>query len=288
MPGPYALVLHGGAGVMPDHGYPDQIVHMQKLAELGKTMLESGASALDTVTEIIGYLEDSGLYVAGKGASPNTAGRYELDAAIMTGHDRKAGAVAALTGFVSPVRAARAVMEATPHVMLAGRGADLFAMQQDLERVVSVNDYYTPAASPDNRGALATGTVGCVALDTSGHLVAATSTGGTLNKMEGRIGDCPVIGSGTWADERVAISCTGQGEFFLRNATAKDVADRMNYGGMDLASASAAAIADVGRLGGEGGLIAVDRDGNIAQPFNSPGMKRAVVHADGHITVDVC
>ena len=284
----HALILHGGAGARPERDYDREIVDMRTVVEAMKVRLEAGASALDVAVEATAMLEDSGLYVAGRGASPNLAGAYELDASLMDGSTRKAGAVAALTGFVSPVRAARAVMEATPHVMLAGRGADLFAMQQNLERVISVNDYYTPAASPDNRGALATGTVGCVALDTAGHLVAATSTGGTLNKMEGRIGDCPVIGSGTWADERVAISCTGQGEFFLRNATAKDVADRMNYGGMDLAAASAAAIADVGRLGGEGGLIAVDRDGNIAQPFNSPGMKRAVVHADGHITVDVC
>lgn len=282
----YALVLHGGAGVLADHGYPEQIVHMRKLAELGKAMLSAGESALDTVTEIIRQLEASGLYVAGKGASPNKAGRYELDAAIMTGIDRKAGAVAALTGFISPVLAARAVMELTPHVMLAGRGADVFAMEQNLERVDSVNDYYTPAAAPDDR-AMATGTVGCVALDRAGHLVAATSTGGTLNKMEGRIGDCPVIGSGTWADRQVAISCTGQGEYFMRNAAAKDVAARMAYGDADLATACQAAINAVGELGGEGGLIAIDRHGNIAQPFNSPGMKRAAVHGDGTITVDI-
>ena len=286
MSGAYALVLHGGAGVLADHGYPDQIAHMRRLAELGKSMLGSGESALDTVTEIVRQLEASGLYVAGKGASPNKAGRYELDAAIMTGIDRKAGAVAALTGFVSPVHAARAVMETTPHVMLAGRGADAFAMQQGLECVDSVNDYYTPAAAPDDR-AMATGTVGCVALDRAGHLVAATSTGGTLNKMEGRIGDCPVIGSGTWADSQVAVSCTGQGEYFLRTATAKDVAARMAYGGLDLAAACQASINEVGALGGEGGLIAVDRHGHIAQPFNSPGMKRAAVQADGMITVDI-
>lgn len=282
----YALLLHGGAGVLADRSYQPERDHMRALAETGRAMLEDGRTALDVVTEIVRQLEASGLYVAGKGASPNQAGRYELDAAIMNGADRRAGSVAGLTGFVSPVHAARAVMEKTRHVMLAGRGAERFAGLQGLERVESVNDYYTPAAAPDTRD-IATGTVGCVALDLSGRLAAATSTGGTLNKLEGRVGDSPILGAGCWADDRVAVSCTGQGEFFLRRATAKDISARMTYGGQTLAEAAGAAIADVGTLGGEGGVIAVDRDGNLAQPFNSPGMKRAAVYPDGRITVDV-
>ena len=182
MSGRYALLLHGGAGTLADRDYAKEIEHMRSLAETAKARLAIGANALDIVQDIVRELEASGLYVAGKGASPNKAGRYELDAAIMDGATQRAGSVAALTGFTSPVSAARAVMDTTPHVMLAGRGAERFCGEAHLERVESVNDYYTPAAAPDNR-AIATGTVGCVALDLEGRLAAATSTGGTLNKI---------------------------------------------------------------------------------------------------------
>lgn len=281
----YALILHGGAGVLADHDYSAEREHMRHLAERAEGRLAAGDHAMDIVCDVIADLEASGLYVAGKGASPNRAGRYELDAAIMHGPTRKAGSIAALTGFVSPIGVARAVMDETPHVMLAGHGACEFAALKDFQRVDSVNDYYTPAAAPDDRE-IPTGTVGCVALDIHGELVAGTSTGGTLNKMEGRVGDTPIIGGATWADQTVAVSCTGQGEFFMRVAAAKDVSARMAYGGQDLPSAARDTLDSLEALGGEGGMLVLGADGSVATPFNSPGMKRAILHVDGSIRVE--
>ena len=286
MPSPIAFVLHGGAGVLADRGYDAEVDHMEGLAEAARAALHAGGSALDAVCAAVRAMETSGLYVAGKGASPNQAGRYELDASLMAGPDRKAGAVAALEGFVSPIDAARAVMEQTPHVLLAGAGAARFCADQGLERVEAAPDYYTPAAAPDGR-AIATGTVGAVALDRDGRLAAATSTGGTLNKVWGRVGDTPIIGSGSWADERCAVSCTGQGEFFMRANAAADVSARGRYAGESLEAAVAGALDDVARLGGEGGIIAVGADGAVSARFNSPGMKRAVLHPDGRIEAAV-
>jgi L-asparaginase/beta-aspartyl-peptidase (threonine type) len=280
------FVLHGGAGVLADRDYDAEIAHMAECAAVARDALAGGASALDAVCEAVRALEESGLYVAGKGASPNRAGRYELDAAIMDGSTRNAGAVSALEGFISPVVAARRVMEETPHVLLAGAGAARFAEEQGLEPVVDAPAYYTPAAAPDTR-AIPTGTVGAVALDTSGRLAAATSTGGTLNKVWGRVGDTPIVGSGTWADGRAAVSCTGQGEFFMRANAAADVSARMRYAGQTLDDAVDGALDDVAALGGEGGIIAVDASGRVCAKFNSPGMKRALVHADGRVETGV-
>ena len=280
------FVLHGGAGVLADRDYTPETHHMRKLAERARDQLAEGQSALDIVTEAVKALEASGLYVAGKGSSPNRAGRFELDAAIMDGQSRNAGAVSALEGYISPIEAARRVMSETPHVLLAGSGASHFAFEQGLEQVAHAMTYYTPAAAPDDR-AIATGTVGAVALDAHGRLAAATSTGGTLNKVWGRVGDTPIIGSGTWADERAAISCTGQGEFFMRTNAAADVSARMRYAGADLSTAVSGALGDVATLGGEGGIIAVSNDGQISAQFNSPGMKRALVNGDGTIEVAV-
>lgn len=283
---PVAMVLHGGAGVLAKKSYEREVTHMRGLAARGKAMLNDGRSALDVVETIVYELEVSGLYVAGKGSSPNTDNRYELDAAIMDGETRNAGAVAAMEGFVSPVMAARKVMESTPHVMLAGWGANRLAEREGLDRVEDPESYYVPAAVPDGR-AYATGTVGCVALDAQGRLAAATSTGGTLKKTPGRVGDCPLIGAGTWADQDIAVSCTGQGEFFIRSLAAGTVAARIRYLHESPEEAAQWALKDVKRLGGDGGIIAVGRDGRIATPYNSEGMKCAVLHADGRITAGV-
>ncbi|MEO1038781.1 MAG: isoaspartyl peptidase/L-asparaginase [Pseudomonadota bacterium] len=280
------LVLHGGAGVLAARSHAAELEHMGALAALGRERLTAGASALDVVVEIVRALEASGLYVAGKGSSPNAADRYELDAALMDGARREAGAVSALEGFLSPIDAARAVMERTPHVLLAGAGAAAFAREQGLARVEDPDRYYTPAAAPDDRP-IPTGTVGCVALDGAGRLAAATSTGGTLKKRWGRVGDTPIIGAGTWADERVAVSCTGQGEFFMRANAAADVSARVKYARANLDTAVAGALDDVARFGGEGGLIAVDDEGHVTAQFNSPGMKRAILNRDGRIEVSV-
>ncbi|HXQ15168.1 MAG TPA: isoaspartyl peptidase/L-asparaginase [Caulobacteraceae bacterium] len=283
-----SLLIHGGAGAMSGRDYAAELAHMRGLIEAGRDRLSAGASAMDVAVETVAALEASGLYVAGRGASANSAGKFELDASLMDGPTRRAGAVAALQGFASPIRAARAVMEATPHVLLAGEGAAAFAAAQGLEPAGP--EWFTPARSTETRSAStgpSTGTVGCVALDETGALAAATSTGGTNGKLAGRVGDSPIVGAGVWADSRVAISCTGVGEYFLRTATAAQIAFRISLAGQGLAEAADAALADMVALGGWGGLIALSSTGEIAMPFRSQGMKRAALAPDGTITTAV-
>ncbi len=283
-----ALALHGGAGPIRNPDQSREIAHMTQLLDCGERDLLAGAAAIDVVQQVIGELEDAGLYIAGRGSSPNRNNEFELDAAIMDGSRRRAGSVCALQGIKSPIAVARAVMEETPHVMLAGEGASSFARQQGFEQIDDPRTYFTPISPAGaNTDELSHGTVGCVALDISGNLAAGTSTGGVLNKIPGRVGDSPLIGAGTWADKRVAVSCTGQGEYFIRAAVAVDVSARMTYGGFSVDAASAGALADMQRQGGDGGLIAVDARGRVAMPFLSDGMRRAVRHGDGRKQIAV-
>ncbi len=281
-----AMALHGGAGAKRGRDYGREIAHMRTLIEAGRERLRAGAPALDVAVETVAALELSGLYVAGRGASPNTVGRYELDACLMDGASGKAGSVAALQGYQSPIAIARAVMERTPHVMLAGEGAAAFAQAHGMAPIQDDAAWVTHAGQGESNlppGMLAHGTVGCVVRDDQGRLAAATSTGGVFFKLPGRVGDSPIIAAGAWADGRCAVSCTGQGEYFIRVAAAVQVAHRMRWGGQALAEAAQGPLDEIAALGGDGGLIAVDVDGDVAMPFVSQGMKRAALLADGTI-----
>ena len=293
----YAVALHGGAGAKPGRDYSREIDHMREVVLAAGRSLAQGGSALNVAVEAVAALEASGLYVAGRGASPNCDGHYELDACLMDGHSGEAGAVAALQGFVSPIRVAHAVMTRTPHVLLAGAGAAAFAKAQAMEPIADPDLWFTragrgesnhppglvPDHGPGSASGLAHGTVGCVVRDGLGRLAAATSTGGVFGKMPGRVGDSPIIGAGAWADGSAAVSCTGQGEFFLRTAAAAQLAYRMRFGGQDLASSADQVLAEIKAMGGEGGLIAMDAEGRVAMPFVSGGMKRAALLTDGTV-----
>ncbi|HSM12010.1 MAG TPA: isoaspartyl peptidase/L-asparaginase [Lysobacter sp.] len=303
---PTALVIHGGAGFVPKDSLSaadvrDFHAQLNRALDAGNAVLGSGGSALDAVSAAVVVLEESPRFNAGKGAVLNAQGGHELDAAIMEGHTRRAGAVAGVTTVRNPVKLARTVMEQSPHVMLAGAGAEAFAdSRPEIERVA--NDWFTTehrrralekaqrAEAEKNlqsmthaqEAAMYFGTVGAVALDRHGHIAAATSTGGMTNKKWGRVGDAPLIGAGTWADERCGVSGTGWGEFYIRNAAAHDICARVAYRGDPLAVAADEVINKIiPAAGGDGGAIALDRDGNIAMPFNSGSMFRGWIKPDG-------
>jgi beta-aspartyl-peptidase (threonine type) len=280
-----AFALHGGAGAKQGRDYSVEIANKREIAEAARDSLRAGAKAFDVVTEAVRKLEDSGLYVAGRGASPNAAGHYELDASLMNGADQTCGSVAALQGFANPVLIARAVMEKTPHVMLAGDGAALFAHEQGFVSIADEADYFTRAGRFESNhppGTLAHGTVGCVCLDSYGNLAAATSTAGVFGKLAGRVGDTPIIGAGTWADQQTAVSCTGQGEYFIRVNASAQLAFR-HAGGQSLAEAADATLQQIVDMGGEGGLITLNAQGQVIVPFRSQGMKRAWFSGDSEI-----
>ena len=270
--------MHGGAGPVAGRDYSVVEDHLRELAAEGRSRLESGASALDVVEFAVAELESSGMYVAGKGSAPNTAGYVELDASIMDGATREAGAVAAIVGVVNPISVARRIMQETPHVMLSGKGALAFASSLDLKLVTDPDEYYVLPVGvyEDEIYEQKHGTVGAVALDMSGGLAAATSTGGTFGKLEGRIGDSGLIGPGTWADDDVAISFTGMGEHIIRSGGAISIAHKV-AAGASVDQAIQEVLDEIKRLGGDAGVIVVTKDGEIAMPYNSDGMKRASV-----------
>jgi beta-aspartyl-peptidase (threonine type) len=300
----FALAIHGGAGTIDrskitadlERAYRDAL---ERSLHAGFDILDKGGSSLDAVEAAVRVLEDDPHFNAGKGAVFTEVGTNELDAAIMDGKSLKAGAVASVKHIKNPVSLARMVMEKSPHVMMDGDGAEAFAKQNGVE-LVDQKYFYTEERwqglqrekekkaggaggkrfiSPDQDRH---GTVGAVALDQAGNMAAATSTGGTTNKKAGRIGDSPIIGAGTYANNATcAVSATGDGEYFIRAVVGHDIAALMEYRAMPLTQAAQKVLDKVARLGGTGGLIAIDRKGNITQPFNTSGMYRGSIDQAG-------
>jgi beta-aspartyl-peptidase (threonine type) len=292
----WTLVVHGGAGVIErgDLTPAKEAAYRAALAtalEAGRKVLAAGGASLDAVEAAIRVLEDDPLFNAGRGAVFTADGRNELDASIMDGATRKAGAVAGVTRTRNPISLARAVMQKSPHVMLARDGADQFSVEQGLPQVAP--EYFRTEERwqqllewrRDNAQVLdpthLRGTVGAVAIDMNGHVAAGTSTGGMTGKRWGRIGDSPVIGAGTYAaDGNCAVSATGSGEYFIRASAARQLCDRIAWHGESVQSAATATIANIGDIGGDGGVIAIDGAGRIAFAMNSSGMYRGWVTSD--------
>lgn len=304
----FSIAIHGGAGTISRNLIsPEQeAAYLKALSEAllaGESVLKSGGSAIDAISASVVCLEDCPLFNAGKGSVFTADERHEMDAAIMEGNHLKAGAVAGVSNVRNPLLLARAVMEKSEHVLLSGKGAEAFGRSIDM-RFEDSSYFYDEFRHQQWEAAVKEGivqldhsigkekkfgTVGAVALDNHGNLAAATSTGGMTNKRFNRIGDSPVIGSGTYANNNTcAVSCTGHGEYFIRAVVAYDVSCLMEYKGMSLEEATRLVVMEkLVRLGGEGGLIAVDTKGNIAMPFNSEGMYRGFCRENEELQVAI-
>jgi beta-aspartyl-peptidase (threonine type) len=293
----WTLLVHGGAGILTRDTVSAQTdaaarAGLDAALAAGEAVLASGGSALDAVEAAVQVLEDDPTFNSGRGAVFTFDGAIELDAAIMDGATRAAGAVAGVTRTRHPVSLARAVMDHSPHVLLAGKGADIFATEQNVEQV-DPDWFVTPErraqldamkANPDGwfDVDMKYGTVGAVAVDAAGHVAAATSTGGVTGKRWGRVGDSPLIGAGTHADDRAcAVSATGAGEFFIRIGVAHEISARIRFTGEDLQTAADHVLAETSALGGTGGVIVAGPDGDVAWSFTTPGMYRGRAGSDG-------
>lgn len=304
----FSIVIHGGAGtILRKNMSPElELMYTTKLEEairVGYEILKNGGSSLDAVQKTINVLEDSPLFNAGKGAVFTNAETNEHDTSIMDGKTLKAGASAGTTVVKNPINLARAIMDNSPHVMLSGLGAETFAKEQGLE-IVDPSYFYTEKSfnalqrvknsqktafyNEDIKDSKF-GTVGCVALDKQGNLAAGTSTGGMTNKRWGRIGDSPIIGAGTYANNKTcAVSCTGWGEFFIRGVVAYDISALMEYKGLSLKEAAQEVIQKkIPELGGDGGIIAIDKFGNMTMEFNTSGMYRATMNDQGELYIGI-
>ena len=314
----FGIVIHGGAGTILKENMSDSLeqAYKAKLEEAirtGHEILANGGTAIEAVQRTINIMENSPLFNAGKGAVFTNEGKNELDASIMEGKTLNAGAVSGVTTVKNPINLAWEVMENSEHVMLSGKGAEQFAKERNLE-IVNPEYFYTEnrfkslerlkernseKTELDHDGKTAFvdpfikdskfGTVGCAALDKNGNLAAGTSTGGMTNKKWGRIGDAPIIGAGTYANNKTAaISATGWGEFFIRGVVAYDISAMMEYKGMSLAEAAKEVIQNKNpELGGNGGIIAIDRNGNVSMEFNTAGMYRAKMNQDGDLEIGI-
>jgi beta-aspartyl-peptidase (threonine type) len=306
------LVIHGGAGTIERSSMTPQKegeyrAGLERALTAGYEILKRGGSSLDATEAAVRVLEDDPHFNAGRGSVFTSAGTNEMDASIMDGKTLRAGAVASVKHIKNPIALARLVMDKSPHIMLDCAGAEAFAKANGIE-LVDQKYFFTQGrwdalqkikaaekhhASGDGKSFIITdedrhGTVGAVALDHDGNLAAATSTGGMTNKMPGRIGDTPVIGAGTYANNATcAVSCTGDGEYFIRVGTAHDVSALMQYRGLNLKEAAQTALDKVKQLGGTGGLIAIDNKGEIALPFNTTGMYRGYVDSTGNLEVEI-
>ncbi|QQS33791.1 MAG: isoaspartyl peptidase/L-asparaginase [Acidobacteriota bacterium] len=294
-----ALAIHGGAGtILRSQMTPDLEAEyrggLENALRASWEILEKGGSSLDAVEAAVVSLEDFPLFNAGRGSVFTHGGRQEMDASIMDGRSLKAGAVAAVRNIRNPIKLARLVMERTEHILLSGDGAADFAASVGIETAPD-EYFFTEHRWLQYQEALAAGrvqldhskpigTVGAVACDANGNLAAATSTGGMTNKKFGRVGDTPLIGAGTFADDTCAVSCTGHGEYFMLGVSAFDVAARMKYKRLSLEDAARETIERQSEINGEGGLIAVDNEGNITLPFNSDGMYRGYIDGDRPVT----